>query len=294
MAWTSDESFARLETADNDDGEHDGDFTASEGEGADDQGRTPPLVWVAFIFPALAGLNFGYDIGATGGALQQLRLGGGAVLDSSPVLLGLLTSGSLAGAVMGIILSFLLAGPLGRRGELLLGAALYMAGTLITCYAPRGADLLTHVLVGRLIYGMGFAFCMHAAPVYIAETSTPSTRGLLVSLKEGFIVFGILLGFGASAAALACSLPHWQAWRYIWAPPALLSFVVFLGMLPMPESPRWLVVRAKAEAGGWRDGASELADAAHALRRLRSSTLCGPPQCEEQAIVREVSIHVCM
>ena len=40
---------------------------------------------------------------------------------------------------------------------------------------------------------MGIAFSMHAAPVYISETSTPSARGLLVSLKEGFIVLGAFI-----------------------------------------------------------------------------------------------------
>jgi hypothetical protein len=35
---------------------------------------------------------------------------------------------------------------------------------------------------------------MHAAPAYIAETSPPGARGLLVSCKEAAIVGGILLG----------------------------------------------------------------------------------------------------
>ena len=37
---------------------------------------------------------------------------------------------------------------------------------------------------------------MHAAPMYIAETSPPSVRGTLISLKEGFIVGGILVRAG--------------------------------------------------------------------------------------------------
>ena len=36
---------------------------------------------------------------------------------------------------------------------------------------------------------------MHGAPMYIAETAPASVRGLLISLKEGFIVGGILLGY---------------------------------------------------------------------------------------------------
>ena len=92
----------------------------------EDQGVAPaaslcsaPLVWVAFVFPALAGFNFGFDIGSTSGAIQQLRTVPSAeALNSSPVMQGLLTSGSLFGALLGTLLSFVLAGPMGRRGEL--------------------------------------------------------------------------------------------------------------------------------------------------------------------------------
>ena len=34
---------------------------------------------------------------------------------------------------------------------------------------------------------------MHAAPMYIAETSPADIRGTLISLKEAFIVGGILV-----------------------------------------------------------------------------------------------------
>lgn len=51
------------------------------------------------------------------------------------------------------------------------------------------------LLACRTLYGLGIGFAMHAAPAYIAETSPPSVRGLLISLKEGAIVGGILLGY---------------------------------------------------------------------------------------------------
>jgi MFS family permease len=39
------------------------------------------------------------------------------------------------------------------------------------------------LLACRVLYGLGIGFAMHAAPAYIAETSPPSVRGLLISLK---------------------------------------------------------------------------------------------------------------
>lgn len=34
---------------------------------------------------------------------------------------------------------------------------------------------------------------MHAAPIYIAETSPRQIRGILVSMKEFFIILGLLV-----------------------------------------------------------------------------------------------------
>jgi len=36
---------------------------------------------------------------------------------------------------------------------------------------------------------------MHGAPAYLGEMSPAAIRGLLVSLKEAFIVIGMLFGF---------------------------------------------------------------------------------------------------
>lgn len=52
--------------------------------------------------------------------------------------------------------------------------------------------------IGRTLYGLGIGFAMHAAPAYIAETAPSRLRGFLISLKEAFIVGGILLGYLAS------------------------------------------------------------------------------------------------
>jgi MFS family permease len=43
------------------------------------------------------------------------------------------------------------------------------------------------LLACRVLYGLGIGFAMHAAPAYIAETSPPSVRGLLISLKVGAV-----------------------------------------------------------------------------------------------------------
>ncbi|CAI5504872.1 unnamed protein product, partial [Closterium sp. Naga37s-1] len=159
---------------------------------------TPPTsaaVWTAaalpFLFPALGGVLFGYDIGATSSALLSLKdpvLSGTDWFDLSSTAVGLVVSGSLGGALLGCLLAFRIADPLGRRRELVLAAGLFFTGALLTASATS----LPALLAARLVYGSAIGLAMHAAPMYIAETSPPAIRGTLIALKEAFIVAGIL------------------------------------------------------------------------------------------------------
>ncbi|KAL5747911.1 hypothetical protein ACOSP7_024933 [Xanthoceras sorbifolium] len=196
-------------------------------------------VILPFVFPALGGLLFGYDIGATSGAtisLQSAELSGTTWFNLSAVQLGLVVSGSLYGALLGSIVAYPIADFLGRRRELITASALYLLGGLITAYAP-GLGVL---LVGRLLYGLGIGLAMHGAPLYIAETCPSQIRGTLISLKELFIVLGILLGYFVGSFQINAI----GGWRYMYGLSTLIALLMGLGMSSLPPSPRWLLLRA--------------------------------------------------
>ncbi|KAK1361114.1 MFS domain-containing protein, partial [Heracleum sosnowskyi] len=151
-------------------------------------------VILPFLFPAFGGLLYGYDIGATSSgtiSIQSVSVSGISWYDLSSVQVGLITSGSLYGALIGSILAFKIADYLGRRKELLLSSTLYLVGALVTALAPN----FVVMVIGRLVFGMGIGLAMHAAPMYIAETAPSHIRGQLISMKEFLIVFGMLLGY---------------------------------------------------------------------------------------------------
>lgn len=50
------------------------------------------------------------------------------------------------------------------------------ASAALLLLAPNYPTLLT----GRVVYGLGIGFAMHAAPAYIAETAPASVRGFLI------------------------------------------------------------------------------------------------------------------
>ena len=149
-------------------------------------GYSRPAVARIFGVPALGGLLFGWDIGATSYVLTQLQSAeyagvswSGAVAGSS-FLQGLITSGGVAGALIGAAIVFRIADAIGRRRELILAALLYVAGAVLEVasgsFGTTEATGLALLLLGRLVYGAACGFAMRAPRVRIhlhaiAETS---------------------------------------------------------------------------------------------------------------------------
>ncbi|KAL2898926.1 D-xylose-proton symporter-like 3 chloroplastic [Bienertia sinuspersici] len=205
-------------------------------------------VILPFVFPAIGGLLFGYDIGATSGAtisLQSPELSGTTWFNLSSVQQGLVVSGSLYGALFGSIIVYPIADFLGRKRELLIAATLYAIGGLTTALAPD----LEVLLAGRFLYGLGIGWAMHGAPLYIAETCPSQIRGTLISLKELFIVLGILLGYFVGNFEIEAV----GGWRYMFGLSVPVAAAMGLGMLSLPPSPRWLLLRAVQGVGSLQE-----------------------------------------
>ena len=143
--------------------------------------------FLIFFFPALGGLLFGFDIGATSAVVSQLKSAEysgvrwhRSVADSS-TLQGVITSMATLGALLGSMTCFQVADTLGRRRSLLLASSLFICGAVFEVASGHTTwDFGTGVailLIGRLIYGFGCGFAMHGAPAYIGEMAPPTIRG---------------------------------------------------------------------------------------------------------------------
>ena len=97
-------------------------------------------------------------------------------------------------------------------------------------------------MVGRAIVGLGIGLACTTVPVYISEVSPANARGWQVSLFQLAITIGILAaylvdyGFAESAA-----------WRWMLGLAAVPGAILGLGMLFLPESPRWLAERGDVQ-----------------------------------------------
>nr|XP_019702653.1 probable polyol transporter 6 [Elaeis guineensis] len=130
---------------------------------------------------------------------------------------------------------------IGRRYTIVLSSFIFFLGSLLMGLAPSFPVLIS----GRCIAGVGVGYALMIAPVYSAEISSPSSRGFLTSLPEICISFGILLGYVSNY--FFAKLPLIYGWRSMLGIGAIPSIILAVGILAMPESPRWLVMQGRVK-----------------------------------------------
>jgi sugar porter (SP) family MFS transporter len=204
------------------------------------------FVYVAAALAALNGLLFGFDTGVISGAFLYIR----EAFVMSPLVESVVVSGALAGAAAGAALGGRLADRWGRRRLILVGGAVFFAGSLLMAVAPTVEVLI----LGRLIDGVAIGFASIVGPLYISEISPPEIRGSLVSLNQLAITSGILVSYFVNYAfadgallALARSVIPAANWRWMLGTGMVPALVLVGAMLFMPESPRWLVERGRED-----------------------------------------------
>ena len=185
------------------------------------------FVYVAAGFAALGGLLFGYDTGVISGA--ELFLKSDFVL--STFALEVIVSGVLAGAATGALAGGRLADLFGRRRLLIATAIVFAAGAIVCALAVNPWMLV----LGRITVGLGIGLSSGTVPVYISEVSPAESRGLNVSLFQLAITLGILLAYVVDYAFAGIG-----GWRWMFGLAVVPAFIFALGMLYLPESPRWL------------------------------------------------------
>lgn len=97
------------------------------------------------------------------------------------------------------------------------------------------------IVAARVILGLGVGLEGGTVPVYVAETVERRLRGNLVSLYQFNIALGEVLGY--AVAAMFLSVPG--NWRYILGSSLVFSTIMFIGMLFLPESPRFLMLKGR-------------------------------------------------
>ena len=206
--------------------------TNSQGPTAQD--RTSRYTIAIALVAGLGGLMFGYDIGVIADAKDGIR----AAFSLGDNAVSTVVSSVLAGSFLGALIAGRLCDAIGRRWANVWGGICFIVGCLGCSFSVD----LTMIIAFRVVMGIGVGFSSVAGPLYIAEVSTPWSRGAMVSLYQLAITVGILIAF------LVGLLVPQAEWRISFALGALLGGALIAGMLVMPPSPRWLIGRGRYDA----------------------------------------------
>ena len=211
---------------------------------------------------ALAGFIFGFDTVVISGANQPIKL----LWNTTPLFHGFfIMSMALWGTVLGAIFGGWPTQKLGRKTTLLWIGILFSISAIGSAVA-QDSYIFSFF---RFIGGIGIGVSSVAAPIYISEISTASSRGKLVAMYQFNIVFGILIAFLSNY--FLQGVGGINDWRWMLGVMAVPSIIYTIMVMGIPESPRWLV-SAKNDIGAAQKVFQEIgtADPAAEIEQVRS------------------------
>lgn len=211
------------------------------------------MAWVVAIIGSIAGFLFGYDEGIIAGSLDLVKNHFNLTATHIGMMASALPFGALLGAMLiGMFMALKGARRFGRRALLSFAGCLFFFGAL----GAGLADSISILILSRLILGLAIGMASVLTPLYLAETASPKSRGAVVAIYQLAMTIGIVSSYSVNYLLI-----EHQAWRIMFASSALPALLLSIGILFMPESPRWLCSVGKRDA------------AAKSLRRLRKSQI---------------------
>ena len=207
---------------------------------------TSAYVIVLCSVAAIGGFLFGFDSGVINGAVDALAKAFGTRAAGT----GFAVASVLLGCAVGAFVAGTIANVHGRRPTMLLTAVLFVA----SAFATGAAGSAGFFIAARLVGGLAIGAASVLAPMYIAEVAPAHVRGRLASLQQMAIVLGLFGAFlsndiiariaGGADATFWLGAP---AWRWMFWMEAVPAAAFLLGVLLIPESPRFLIFHGKRE-----------------------------------------------
>ncbi|KAI0966571.1 general substrate transporter [Xylaria arbuscula] len=170
--------------------------------------------------------------------------------------LSIITSIYTIGCFLGAIVAFSIGENLGRKKTIIIGTVIMTIGAIL----QTSSFSVPHIIVARIVTGIGNGINTATAPVWQTETSKSHNRGKLVLLEMGMNIFGFMLSNWINYGLSYVGGPI--GWRLPLAIQLVFCAILF-GTVPwLPESPRWLLAHGRQDEASLilADLANELVD----------------------------------
>jgi len=210
------------------------------------RGENTAFIVLISCVATIGGFLFGFDSGVINGTVDGLK----QTFHSSEAGIGFEVASMLLGCAIGAFFAGRLGDRLGRRGVLIIAAALFLFSAL----GAGAAHSSLVFIIARVMGGFAVGAASVMSPAYIAEVASARYRGRLATVQQMAIIGGLFCAFlsnyllaraaGASTEALWLGQAAWRWMFWMQAVPSLLFLAL---LLTIPESPRYLVVKRRKD-----------------------------------------------
>ncbi|SMQ52101.1 unnamed protein product [Zymoseptoria tritici ST99CH_3D7] len=205
------------------------------------------LLYSVSLLACLGFLLIGYDNGLMGGLVGAQSFYNTFKVDqdtdAGTDMIALIVAIYEIGCFIGAVVTSFIGESLGRKKSIFYGVLIMIAGALLqaTAYGT------THLIIARVVAGIGMGFINSTVPVMMAEFAPKATRGIYVCAQLSTLNFGIMMvywidyGFGKIAGSPS----------YAWRIPVIMQCLFLVPMLiilaMIPETPRWLLSQHRGD-----------------------------------------------
>ena len=216
------------------------------------------------LVATIGGLMFGFDVGIISGAIPFIQ----PYFGWDELQLGWGVSSILVGCIIGAFGTGALTERYGRK-RLLITVALFFA---VSCAGMALAKQSLFFILFRVMGGLAVGAVSVLSPMYVAEVAPRKIRGTLVTIYQLAITMGILVSYLVNYGLHEVE----NNWRWMFATGLIPSIIFFVGLIFIPESPRWLVKAGRRN------------EALSVLKRIGGADFAGNEMAEIEESMKEV------
>ncbi|KAJ5371719.1 hypothetical protein N7517_003725 [Penicillium concentricum] len=245
-------------------------------------GSAAPAIMIG-LFVAFGGVLFGYDTGTISGILAMKKwremFSTGFINETdglpdvtsseSSMIVSLLSAGTFFGALGAAPI----ADKFGRRMGMIMETFVFVFGVILQTISTS----IPLFVAGRFFAGLGVGLLSATIPLYQSETAPKWIRGTVVGAYQLAITFGLLL------AAIVNNSTKDRTDTGCYRIPIAIQFawaiILVVGMLLLPETPRFLIKQDRYE------------EATKALARVRRMDVNDPAVVAELAEIQANHEH---
>lgn len=209
-------------------------------------------LWFICLIAGAGGILFGYDAVVVSGTNAQVA----ELFSFTPFQQGFYVSCVLLGCAIGSFSAGFIGDAFGRKSLIVLASVLIFISATWSGLAGHSV----HLILARLIGGIGIGAATMVCPLYISEVAPEQHRGRLVTIYQFTITIGLLVCVFANWGIYSYAQAHqdsevlsafwkWfavdQNWRAMFAAEAIPGILFLCCTFLIPETPRWLAKKGR-------------------------------------------------